>query len=65
MTALENGEGDGNSSVVELELRVEMLEGTVADHEKRISFTESNVTGKPPVHQSSSLLFSFVLYGNY
>ena len=29
----ENGGSDGNSSVTELEVRVETLEGTVADHE--------------------------------
>ena len=41
----ENGGSDGNSSVAELEARVETLEGTVADHETRISATESDVTG--------------------
>ena len=41
----ENGGSDGNSSVAELETRVEILEGTVADHETRISATESDVTG--------------------
>ena len=41
----ENGGGDGNSSVAELEARVETLEGTAADHETRISATESDVTG--------------------
>ena len=40
----ENGGGDGNSSVAELEVRVETLEGTTADHETRIS-TESDVAG--------------------
>ena len=46
VTALEeNGGGDGNSSVAELEVRVETLEGTAADHETRISATESDVTG--------------------
>ena len=35
VTALkENGGDDGNSSVAELEVRVETLEGTAADHEK-------------------------------
>ena len=42
----ENGGGDGNSSVAELEVRVETLERTVADHESRISATESDITGK-------------------
>ena len=37
----ENGGSDGNSSVAELELRVE----TTADHETRISDLESDVTG--------------------
>ena len=47
VTALEeNGAGDGNSSVAELELRVETLEGTAADHEIRISASESDLTGK-------------------
>ena len=47
VTALEeNGGGGGNSSVAELEVRVETLEGTAADHEMRISDTESNVNGK-------------------
>ena len=46
MTVLEeNGGGDGNSSVAELEVRVEALEGTAADHETRISMTESDVSG--------------------
>ena len=41
----ENGGGDGNSSVAELEVRVETLEGTADDHETRISATESDLTG--------------------
>ena len=46
VTALEeNGGGGGNSSVAELEVRVEILEGTAADHETRISSTESDVDG--------------------
>ena len=31
----ENGGSDGNSSVAELEVRVETLEGTAADHENK------------------------------
>ena len=31
--------------MAELEVRVETLEGTAADHETRISSTESDVTG--------------------
>ena len=42
----ENGGDDGNSSVADLEVRVETLEGTVEDHETRISVTETDVTGK-------------------
>ena len=46
MTVLEeNGGGDGNSSVAELEVRVETLEGTAADHEARISAAESDING--------------------
>ena len=41
----ENGGDDGNSSVAELELRVETLEGTAADHETRISSTETVISG--------------------
>ena len=42
----ENGGDGGNSSVAELEVRVEALEETAADHETRISETESDVTGR-------------------
>ena len=42
----ENGGDDGNSSVAELEMRVETLEGTAADHETRISATEADINGK-------------------
>ena len=42
----ENGGGDGNSSLAELEVRVETLEGTAEDHETRISALESDVNGK-------------------
>ena len=42
----ENGGGDGNSSVAELEVRVETLEGTAADHETRLSAAESDINGK-------------------
>ena len=46
VTALEeNGGDDGNSSVAELEVRVETLEGTAADHETRISAAESGING--------------------
>ena len=43
----ENGGNGGNSSVAELEVRVESLEVTAADHEIRISATELDVNGKP------------------
>ena len=39
-------ESIGNNSVVELEVRVETLEGTAADHETRISTTESDINGE-------------------
>ena len=42
----ENGGGDGNSSVAELEVRVETLEETADDHETRISTAEGNIEGK-------------------
>ena len=46
VTALEeNGGSDGNSSVAELEVRVETLEGTAADYETRILAVETSVTG--------------------
>ena len=46
MTVLEeNGGSDGNSSVAELEGRVETLEETAADHEIRISAVEVDTNG--------------------
>ena len=42
----ENGGSDGNSSIAELEVRVETLEGTAADHETRISAAELDINGK-------------------
>ena len=46
VTALEeNGGGDGNSSVAELEVRVETLEGTAADHETRLTAAETDIAG--------------------
>ena len=42
----ENGGDDGNSSVAELEVRVETLEGTAADHETRITAVDSDVSGR-------------------
>ena len=61
MTALEeNGGSDGNSSVAELEVRVETLEGTAVDHETRISDTEVDVSGMCGVY----ILFISIV-GNY
>ena len=46
VTALEeNGESDGNSSVAELEVRVETLEGTAANHETRLATAETDIKG--------------------
>ena len=42
----ENGGSDGNSSVAELEVRVETLEGTAADQETRLTAAESDINGK-------------------
>ena len=55
-TLEENGGDDGNSSVAELEVRVETLEGIAADHETRISTTESSISGK--LH-SYIIIFTF------
>ena len=47
VTVLEENGGDGgNSSVAELELRVETLEGTAADHETRLTAAETDIEGK-------------------
>ena len=43
MVLEENGAGDGNSSVTELEVRVETLSGTVANHETRLTTTENDI----------------------
>ena len=46
VTLLEdNGGGDANRTVDELEVRVKTLEGTAADHETRITSAESDVAG--------------------
>ena len=42
----ENGGSDGNSSLAELEVRVETLEGTAADHETRLTTAETDIQGK-------------------
>ena len=41
----ENGGGGGNSSVAELEQRVETLEGTAANQETRLTAAEENIQG--------------------
>ena len=46
VTVLEENEGgDGNSSIAELEVRVETLEGTAADHETRLMTAETDIEG--------------------
>ena len=46
MTTLEeNSGGDGNSSVSELEVRVESLENATIDQETRLSAAEANIEG--------------------
>ena len=39
-------EENGNQTASELEVRVEMLEGTAADHETRLAAAEENIQGK-------------------
>ena len=47
MTSLEENSGDdGNSFINELEMRVETLETTAADHETRLTVNEENIQGK-------------------
>ena len=60
VTTLEENEGsDGNSSVAELEVRVETLEA--ADHETRIAAAEINIKGKAFLNLDI-FLSSFFLY---
>ena len=47
VTVLENG--GTNSSIAELEVRVETLEGTAADHETRISAVEVGLSGRKTI----------------
>ena len=56
----ENGGDDGNSSVAELEVRVETLEGTAADQETRISAVEVDVNGKS-FHLNIFTLFDWLI----
>ena len=42
----ENGGGDGNSSVAELEVRVEALEEIAIDHDVRITTAEQSIIGE-------------------
>ena len=39
-------EENGNQTIIELDARVENLEGTAADHETRISTAEADINGK-------------------
>ena len=58
VTVLEENGGDGgNSSIAELEVRVEALEGTAADHETRISTSEIDLNGE--IIESVSLIIIF------
>ena len=41
----QNGGTDWDSSVAELEVRVETLEGTAADHETRLTAAETDIEG--------------------
>ena len=50
-TLEENGGGGGNSSVAELEVRVETLEGTAADQEIRLTAVEENIQGGAHHHE--------------
>ena len=45
VTTLEENGGSGNSSVGELEVRVETLEDTVSNHETRLMAGESQLEG--------------------
>ena len=42
----ENGGDDGNSSIAELETRVESLEETAVEHSIRIAVLQNNIIGK-------------------
>ena len=58
MTALEEkGGSDGNSSVAELEVRVETLEGIVTEHETRIFAVEAELNGRNYNTPKQFLLF--------
>ena len=60
VTVLEENGGDGgNSSVAELEVRVEALEVTATDHETRISATETEINGET-TESDRLIFFSFV-----
>ena len=55
----ENGGGDGNSSVAQLEVRVETLEGTTADHETRLTAVETDIEDKMSQY---IFLYFFILF---
>ena len=40
-----NIEDNGNQTISELEMRVETVEGTAADHETRLTAVEENIEG--------------------
>ena len=56
-TLEENAGDDGNSSVAELEVRVETLETTVSDQDARINATETGLEGiLPPANDVAGRL---------
>ena len=60
VTTLEENGGSGNSSVAELEVRVETLEVTVSDQETRLTSTESELEGM--VFQASTKIPEICFY---
>ena len=56
----ENGGGNGNSSVAELEVRVETLEGTAVDHETRLTTVTKMVTLTVHVNKPYQLFYSCI-----
>ena len=53
--------GDGNSSVADLEVRVETLEGTAADHDTRLTASEENIQGKGHLLGVSTTLMQYII----
>ena len=56
-TLEENSGGDGNSSINELEVRVESLENTTTDQETRLSHAETNIEGIGSMSQENLIKF--------